>query len=36
LEIGFGIGKIITEALTVVVLTGHWVCSVNDVWVDVA
>jgi hypothetical protein len=35
LEIGFGIGEIIAEALAVVVLPGHWVCSVDDIWVYV-
>jgi hypothetical protein len=35
LEISFGIGKIITETLTVVVLAGHWVRAVDDIWVYV-
>jgi hypothetical protein len=35
LEIGFGVGEIIAEALAVVVLPGHRVRTVDDIWVYV-
>jgi hypothetical protein len=35
LEIGFGIGEIIAEALAVVVLPGHRVRTIDDIWVYV-
>jgi hypothetical protein len=36
LKVGFDIGKIVSKALGVVGHSGHWIVTVDVVWVDLA